>query len=66
MREEEERRMRGEEKKGERQKKQGRSLRMKEKLELDNNFMREDYRSETLLPKIITVDIRDWMIHLIG
>lgn len=26
---------------------------------LDNNFMREDYRSETLLPKIVTVDIRD-------
>lgn len=34
---------------------------MKEKLDnnkLDNHFMREDYRSETLLPKIMTVDIR--------
>ena len=32
---------------------------MKEKLELDNNFMREDYRSETFLPQIMTVDIKD-------
>lgn len=39
---------------------------MEEKLELHNNFMREDYRSKRLLPKIMTVDVRDWMIDTLN
>lgn len=39
---------------------------MEEKLELHNNFMREGCRSKRLLPKIMTVDVRDWMIDTLN